>query len=105
MGPQMRQKGCLSPFAVLHHWMVENHTNNGGLSNSLRAIQTSYGRGFTFEQACVSCAMEVAERVSSYAAVNKSGIANRTASLPVIKGSYEEISSQSPALNPDDVMS
>ncbi|WP_319779113.1 YcaO-like family protein [Maridesulfovibrio sp.] len=103
MGPQMRQKGCLSPFAVLHHWMVENHTNNGGLSNSLRAIQTSYGRGFTFEQACVSCAMEVAERVSSYAAVNKSGIANRTASLPVIKGSYEEISSQSPALNPDDV--
>ncbi|MFW5499321.1 MULTISPECIES: YcaO-like family protein [unclassified Maridesulfovibrio] len=103
MGPQMRQKGCLSPFAVLHHWMVDNRTDNGCLSNSLRAIQTSYGRGFTFEQACVSCTMEVAERVSSYASVDKSGIANRTASLPVSKGSYEEISKEIPAINPDDL--
>ncbi|NDV22037.1 YcaO-like family protein [Desulfovibrio sp. JC022] len=103
MGPQMRQKGCLSPFAVLHHWMVENRTDNGSLSNSLRAMQTSYGRGFTFEQACVSCAMEVAERVSSYASIGKSGIANRTATLPVIKGSYEEISKEGPAINPDDL--
>ncbi|NDV26933.1 YcaO-like family protein [Desulfovibrio sp. JC010] len=103
MGPQMRQKGCLSPFAVLHNWMVENRTDNGSLSNSLRAIQTSYGRGFTFEQACVSCAMEVAERVSSYASIGKSGVANRTASLPVVKGSYEEISADAAAVNPDDL--
>ncbi|WP_320170449.1 YcaO-like family protein [Maridesulfovibrio sp.] len=100
MGPQMRQKGCLSPFAVLHHWMVENRTSNGALSNSLRAIQTSYGRGLTFEQACVSCAMEVVERVSSYADIGKSGVMGRTEDLPVIKGTYEEISAKGSALNP-----
>ncbi len=100
MGPQMRQKGCLSPFAVLHHWMVENRTSNGSLGNSLRAIQTSYGRGFTYEQACVSCSMEVAERVSSYASIGKSGVMGRTADLPVIKGSYAEISKQGEALDP-----
>lgn len=103
MGPQMRQKGCLSPFAVLHHWMVENRTDNGSLGNSLRAIQTSYGRGFTYEQACVSCAMEVAERVSSYASIGKSGVANRTASLPLSKGSYENISQDCAAINPEDL--
>ncbi|WP_419783909.1 YcaO-like family protein [Maridesulfovibrio sp.] len=103
MGPQMRQKGCLSPFAVLHHWMVDNRTDNGCLSNSLRAMQTSYGRGFTFEQACVSCTMEVAERVSSYASIGKNGVGNRTASLPVIKGSYDEISAKCPAINPADL--
>ncbi len=101
MGPQMRQKGCLSPFAVLHHWMVDNRTDNGSLSNSLRAIQTSYGRGFTFEQACVSCSMEVAERVSSYASIGKSGVLGRTSNLPVIKGTYEELSKESLALDPD----
>lgn len=100
MGPQMRQKGCLSPFAVLHHWMVENKTSNGTLSNSLRAIQTSYGRGFTYEQACVSCAMEVAERVSSYASIGKSGVAGRTSELPVIRGTYAEIKEQGEALDP-----
>jgi ribosomal protein S12 methylthiotransferase accessory factor YcaO len=103
MGPQMRQKGCLSPFAVLHNWMVENRSASGCLDNSLRAIQTSYGRGFSFEQACVSCAMEVAERVSSYATIGKSGVANRTTALPVVKGSYAEISEQGPALNPEDL--
>ncbi|WP_432737282.1 YcaO-like family protein [Maridesulfovibrio sp. FT414] len=103
MGPQMRQKGCLSPFAVLHHWMVENRTTNGSLSNSLRAIQTSYGRGFTYEQACVSCSMEVAERVSSYASIGKSDVAGRTVQLPVIQGSYDEISIQGTALNPSDL--
>ncbi|HAS90666.1 MAG TPA: hypothetical protein DCS48_15420 [Desulfovibrio sp.] len=101
MGPQMRQKGCLSPFAVLHHWMVENRTDNGSLGNSLRAIQTSYGRGFTYEQACVSCAMEVAERVSSYAGIGKSGVANRTTSLPLSKGTYGEISQDCAAINPE----
>lgn len=103
MGPQMRQKGCLSPFAVLHNWMVENSTDNGSLNNSLRAIQTSYGRGFTFEQACVSCAMEVAERVSSYATIGKSGVMNRITALPVVKGTYEEISKKFPAINPNDI--
>ncbi|WP_027722153.1 YcaO-like family protein [Maridesulfovibrio zosterae] len=101
LGPQMRQKGCLSPFSVLHHWMVDNSTKNGAFSNSLRAIQTSYGRGFTYEQACVSCAMEVAERVSSYASIGKSGVTGRTNDLPVIQGTYEEISKIGPALDPN----
>ncbi|CCO25020.1 YcaO-like family protein [Maridesulfovibrio hydrothermalis] len=100
MGPQMRQKGCLSPFAVLHHWMVENRTENGSLSNSLRAMQTSYGRGFTYEQACVSCSMEVAERVSSYGSIGKAGVLGRTNSLPLIQGSYEEISRDRIAVDP-----
>lgn len=101
MGPQMRQKGCLSPFAVLRHWMVDNSTSNGSLSNSLRAIQTSYGRGFSFEQACVSCSMEVAERVSSYASIGRPGVLGRCTDQPVVKGTYEEISTQGEALNPD----
>jgi ribosomal protein S12 methylthiotransferase accessory factor len=100
LGPQMRQKGCLSPAAVLQHWQVKTRTDIGSFSNSLDAIQTSYGRGFSLINAQVSCAMEVVERVSSYGSIGKAGILNRVNPCPVVKGTYEEVSKNNEALDP-----
>ncbi|MBI9111488.1 YcaO-like family protein [Maridesulfovibrio ferrireducens] len=100
LGQQMRQKGCLSPAAVLQHWQVKTKTDNGSLSNSLDAIQTSYGRGFSLIDAQVSCAMEVVERVSSYGSIGKAGVLNRVDPYPIVKGTYEEVSKDCKALDP-----
>lgn len=100
LGPQMRQKGCLSPAAVLQHWQVKTRTDLGLFSNSLDAIQTSYGRGFSLINAQVSCAMEVVERVSSYGSIGKAGILNRVNPSPVVKGTYDEVSKDSKVLDP-----
>ncbi|OEU68048.1 MAG: hypothetical protein BA863_15835 [Desulfovibrio sp. S3730MH75] len=103
LGPQMRQKGCLSPAAVLQHWQIKTKSDNGSFSNSLDAIQTSYGRGFSLINAQISCAMEVVERVSSYGSIGKAGVLNRTNPSPVIQGSYEEVSKDNNALNPSTI--
>ncbi|WP_031483912.1 YcaO-like family protein [Maridesulfovibrio frigidus] len=103
LGPQMRQKGCLSPAAVLQHWQIKTKSDNGSFSNSLDAIQTSYGRGFSLINAQVSCAMEVAERVSSYGSIGKAGVLNRANPSPVIQGRYEELSKNHNALDPSTI--
>ncbi len=103
LGPQMRQKGCLSPAAVLQHWQIKTRSDSGSFSNSLDAIQTSYGRGFSLINAQVSCAMEVVERVSSYASIGKAGVLGRTNPSPVIQGSYEEVSKDHNALDPSTI--
>lgn len=101
--PEMRHKACLSPNAILRHWNVKTRTDCGPFSNSLKGLQTSYGRGFTLEEARTSCAMEVVERVSSYASIGKAGVLGRQTSQPVIQGSFNDVSTDAEALNPDTI--
>lgn len=100
-GPEMRHKACLSPNSILRHWMVKTRTDLGSFNNSLKGLQTSYGRGFSLDLARTSCAMEVVERVSSYASIGKSGILGRKTVQPVIKGTYDEVAADNDALNPE----
>jgi YcaO-like protein with predicted kinase domain len=102
-GPEMRHKACLSPNSILRHWMVKTRTDSGSFNNSLRGLQTSYGRGFSLDQARTSCAMEVVERVSSYASIAKTGIQNRKTPQPLVHGSYSEVAKEAVALDPDTI--
>lgn len=102
-GPEMRHKACLSPNSILRHWLFKTSTDNGSFNNRLSGLQTSYGRGFSLEQARTSCAMEVIERVSSYASTGKTGILGRSTVQPLTHGSYKEISADTDALNPDTI--
>jgi len=101
LGPVMQHKASLSPIARLRHWMVNTRSVNGTLSNSMEGIQTSYGRGLAQLNADASCAMEMAERFSSYASVSNKGITGYAKEYPLIHASYDELEQE--AINPADV--
>lgn len=98
LGPVMEHKASLSPIARLRHWMVGTRTVNGSFSNSLEGIQTSYGRGLAQLNADASCAMEMAERFSSYASIGKKGIEKYAREYPLTFASYDELDME--AINP-----
>jgi len=101
LGPVMQHKASLSPIARLRHWMVKTRSVSGALSNSLEGIQTSYGRGLAQLNADASCAMEMAERFSSYASVDKKGIKGYEKNYPLTYASYEELDQE--AINPAEI--
>ncbi|WP_419788187.1 YcaO-like family protein [Pseudodesulfovibrio sp.] len=91
LGPVMAHKASLSPIASLRHWMVKTRSVNGRLSNSLQGIQTSYGRGLSRTQADTSCAMEMAERFSSYASFGPKGVLGYVNEYPLTCASADEL--------------
>lgn len=99
IGQEMRHKASLSPIALLRMWLVELSVNSGGMNYSLSGMQTSYGRGLTIEGARASYAMEVAERVSSYASIGKRGVLGLARPCPLTCGSYDEVSATQHALD------
>jgi len=99
LGPAMQHKASLSPIASLRHWMTRTRTVNGSLSNSLEAIQTSYGRGLFRAQADASCCMEMAERFSSYASFGPGGVLKYKREYPLIRAAYDEL--DVPAVDPN----
>ncbi|MBU1230313.1 MAG: YcaO-like family protein [Proteobacteria bacterium] len=99
IGQEMAHKASLSPIALLRMWLVELSVTSGGMSYSLSGMQTSYGRGLEIEGARASYAMEVAERVSSYASIGRRGVMGLTRDCPLTCGSQDEVSSTHRALD------
>ncbi|MDO9631369.1 MAG: YcaO-like family protein, partial [Humidesulfovibrio sp.] len=89
----------LSPIALLRMWLVELSVKSGGMNYSLSGMQTSYGRGLEIEGARASYAMEVAERVSSYASIGRQGVMGLARPCPLICGSFDEVSATAHALD------
>ena len=94
LGPVMAHKASLSPIASLRHWMVKVRSANGRLSNSLEGIQTSYGRGLSRAGADTSCAMEMAERFSSYASFGPQGVLGYKRDYPLTFGALDELEAE-----------
>lgn len=99
LGPTMAHKASLSPIASLRHWTTRTRTVSGNLSNSLEAIQTSYGRGLSRAQADASCCMEMAERFSSYASFGQGRVLKYKKDYPLIRAAYDELNVPALALN------
>ena len=99
IGQEMRHKASLSPIALLRMWLVELSVKSGGMGYSLSGMQTSYGRGLEIEGARASYAMEVAERVSSYASIGTRGVMGLARPCPLTYGSYDEVSALGRALD------
>jgi len=91
LGPAMEHKASLSPISRLRHWTVKTRSVNGSMSNSLEGIQTSYGRGLTLEHADASYSMEMAERFSSYASIDKKGVRGYAGEYPLTYAAYDEL--------------
>lgn len=94
LGPEMAHKACLSPKALLRHWMVDVSIKSGRMAYTLSGLQTSYGRGLDLDSARASYAMEVAERVSSYASLGQRAISGLAFECPVTRGAQAELAGQ-----------
>ena len=101
VGPVMAHKASLSPIGSLRHWMVKIRCASGRMSNSLEGIQTSYGRGLCRAQADASCAMEMAERFSSYASFGNKGVLGYEKEYPLTLAAYADLDAE--AINPAEV--
>ncbi len=93
-GQEMRHQASLSPWAIQRNWMLDVATTCGANTFRLSGLQTSYGRGLELEGARVSCAMEIVERFSSYAVIDKGTITSTARPYTLIQGSYEELCQQ-----------
>ncbi len=90
-GTEMRHMTSLSPMGLLRKWHMGLRVVNGRLDYLLSGIQTSYGRGIDENSARASCAMEVAERVSSFAGIGDQGVLDRTYTYPLTHARYSEL--------------
>ena len=101
-GPEMRHQSSLSRYALLRKWHLHHGVKSGRLNYTVSGIQTSYGRGLSLEAARASCLMEVAERCSSLAGVDETGIVGTRRPHPVIHGSLSLLTAGGyPLLDPN----
>ena len=102
---EMRHESSLSPVALLQKWQVDHTTTLSGCEGGLSGPQTSYGKGLDLDTARVSCVMEVAERISSFAGFTKTVVANRLAPTPIKRARLSELASEGVcALDPNDLL-
>ncbi|BBO89976.1 YcaO-like family protein [Desulfosarcina ovata] len=85
-GPEMRHQSSLSLYALLRRWTFDHRVTCGALHHTLASTQTAYGRGLSLEAARASCLMEVVERCSAFASVDRHGIIGTRRTHPLIHG-------------------
>jgi ribosomal protein S12 methylthiotransferase accessory factor YcaO len=101
-GTEMRHQASLSPCALMRKWRFNHRVTIGGLDYSLSSIQTSYGRGLSLDAARASCLMEVAERCSSFASVDETGIVGTRHPHPILHGRRSQwVAGGYPLLDPN----
>lgn len=101
-GVEMRHEASLSPIALLRKWQVDIKVHNGSLNYTLQGQATTYGRGLSLADARASYAMEMVERASAYASVDKDGIVGTSRPMPLIKARYSALQAQgTAALDPN----
>jgi ribosomal protein S12 methylthiotransferase accessory factor YcaO len=71
LGPEMRHESSLSPVALLRKWPVNFEVRSGRQHFRFKGEQTAYGRGFKLEDARAACLMEIVERRSAYADIDR----------------------------------
>lgn len=102
-GPELRHQTCLSPLALLRRWRFDHLVCCGRHRFRLFGSQTSYGRGFSLETARVRCLMEIVERCSAFAGIEKERVAGRRIETPLTLGTFSKLSraAGSPPLDPN----
>jgi len=98
---EMAHKACLSPHALLRSWLAQFRVDNGRQSLHFQGLQTVYGRGLSLEAARASYLMEMAERYSSYASVDKTGVRGYVRDYPLVQGNFAQVSAKAEALDPN----
>ncbi len=73
-GTQMRHQSSLSPYGLLHKWRLKVNVACGRHRYTLSGIQTAYGRGLALADARASYAMEIVERCSGFANMDRNRI-------------------------------
>ena len=105
LGEEMQHISSLSPIALLRQWKLQTTVNSGRHHYTLSGIQTSYGRGFTVEQARAAYAMEIVERCSAFGNVDPGGIRGYCTDHPLRHASLSELENEGSAvLNPNDLL-
>ncbi len=103
-GVEMRHEASLSPIALLRPWNLDIAVRNGSLNYTLRGQATAYGRGLSVAEARASYAMEMVERASAYATVEKGAVVGLTRAAPLIRARYSELTAQGrAALDPNEL--
>jgi len=87
-GWDMRTEATLSPFAVERPWNLDIEVTDGRNGWRLTGTQTGYGRGLNISLARMSCLMEIVERLSAFANVEKGRVRGYEKEYPLIRGSY-----------------
>lgn len=76
-GPELRHGASLAPWGLTRCWRLDRTVEHGRLAYRLSGTMTSYGRGLHLEAARVSLAMEIVERISSFADIRDGRITGR----------------------------
>jgi ribosomal protein S12 methylthiotransferase accessory factor YcaO len=100
-GPEMRHQASLAPCAMQRQWKMDLRVSDGPVEYRLQGTMTSYGRGLSWDEARVSLAMEMIERVSSFAGVRDGKISSPAEPCGLIRAAYSQLRAQKiPALDP-----
>jgi ribosomal protein S12 methylthiotransferase accessory factor YcaO len=102
-GPELRHQTSLSPLGLLRRWRFDHLICCSRHRFRLFGNQTSYGRGFSLETARVRCLMEIVERCSAFAGVEKERVAGRRIETPLTFGTFSKLSraKAAPPLDPN----
>ncbi|HHP7235146.1 MAG TPA: YcaO-like family protein [Desulfobacterales bacterium] len=102
LGPEMRHEASLSPVALLRKWQVEVTVQQGRHDYRLTGEQTAYGRGLDLDTARAACLMEIVERRSAFAGIDKDGLVGYAARHTLIRGRASELAAaKRPCLDPN----
>ncbi len=88
---ELAHASSLSPHGFLRRWRLETFVKCRRHDYVLTGIQTSYGKGLSRDDARASYAMEIVERLSSFASVGSDALVGYRKAYAVTYGSLSEI--------------
>lgn len=91
VGAEMRHEASLSPIALQRTWQLSLTVDCGRHHYRLGGEQIAYGRGLELDAARAACAMEIVERVSSYATVSQERVEGYHHPYPLIRARLSEL--------------
>jgi ribosomal protein S12 methylthiotransferase accessory factor YcaO len=103
-GPETKNLGTLSPFALQMQWPLEISVSTGRNQWQMTGLQTSYGKGLDIDQARASCLMEVLERISAFASFDHKKALHYKHGHSLVKARYEDLKKEPyEVLDPNDM--
>jgi ribosomal protein S12 methylthiotransferase accessory factor YcaO len=88
---ELTHESSLSPHGFLRRWRLNIFVKCRRHDYVLTGIQTSYGKGLSRDDARASYAMEIVERLSSFASVGSDALVGYRNAYPITYGSLSEI--------------
>lgn len=86
-----RHQASLAVIALLRRWKLNVSVSSGRHNYSMAGTQTAYGRGLLLEDAEASLAMEMVERVSSFASFGDGRVLGYQNIHRLTRGTYSEL--------------